>query len=81
MTSSSSFCHAASSALCKERVEELARKYACERDLLSGLRDNVTKIPIIAIPNRQPGGPCRNTLVDVAEVEPAVQFLPGAPTQ
>ncbi|MGQ9561654.1 MAG: DUF116 domain-containing protein [Candidatus Oleimicrobiaceae bacterium] len=54
---------------------------ACERDLLSGLRDNVTRIPIIAIPNRRPEGPCRNTLVDVKEVEQAVRFFRGAPSQ
>ncbi|MDZ7379606.1 MAG: DUF116 domain-containing protein [candidate division KSB1 bacterium] len=52
---------------------------ACERDLLSGLQDNVTKIPIIAIPNRRPEGPCKNTLVDFEEVERAVQFFRGIP--
>ncbi len=51
---------------------------ACERDLFSGLQDNVTKIPIIAIPNRRPEGPCKNTLVDFAEVERAVQFFKSA---
>jgi hypothetical protein len=53
---------------------------ACERDLFSGLQDNVTKIPIIAIPNRRPEGPCKNTLVDFAEVERAVQFFLDTPT-
>ena len=48
---------------------------ACERDLLSGLRDNMDRIPIIAIPNVRPEGPCKNTLVDFDEVERAVQFF------
>jgi hypothetical protein len=48
---------------------------ACERDLLSGLQDNLDKIPIIAIPNMRPEGPCKNTLVDFEEVERAVQFF------
>lgn len=48
---------------------------ACERDLLSGLQDNIERIPIIAIPNVRPEGPCKNTLVDFEEVERAVQFF------
>lgn len=54
---------------------------ACERDLVSGLQDNVTRIPIIAIPNSRPEGPCKNTLVDFEEVERAVQFFLGARVQ
>jgi hypothetical protein len=52
---------------------------ACERDLFSGLQDNVDKIPIIAIPNLRPEGPCKNTLVDFDEVEKAVRFFLHAP--
>lgn len=44
---------------------------ACERDLLSGLMD-VKKIPILAIVNYRPEGPCINTQVDIIEVEKAV---------
>jgi len=38
---------------------------ACERDLLSGLQDVAPRIPVIAIPNKRPEGPCKNTLIDL----------------
>jgi len=38
---------------------------ACERDLLSGLQDVAPKIPVIAIPNKRPEGPCKNTVIDL----------------
>ncbi|AKL95536.1 hypothetical protein CACET_c20890 [Clostridium aceticum] len=44
---------------------------ACERDLFSGLMD-VKKIPILAIINKRPQGPCINTQVDIKEVEEAI---------
>ncbi|MCC5911970.1 MAG: DUF116 domain-containing protein [Clostridiaceae bacterium] len=44
---------------------------ACERDLLSGLMD-VKKVPILAIVNKRPEGPCVNTHVDLKEVEKAI---------
>lgn len=47
---------------------------ACERDLLSGIRDIAPKIPTIGIPNRRPAGPCKDTEVDVKEVEEALRF-------
>jgi hypothetical protein len=47
---------------------------ACERDLVSGIRDVATKIPVIGIPNRRPDGPCKETLVDVEEIKKAIEF-------
>lgn len=47
---------------------------ACERDLLSGIRD-VHNIPVIGIPNERPEGPCKNTIVDYKKIEDAVQFF------
>ncbi len=44
---------------------------ACERDLFSGLMD-VKKIPILAIINKRPEGPCINTQVDLSKVEKAI---------
>jgi len=41
---------------------------ACERELLSGLKA-IRRIPVIGIPNRRPEGPCKNTEIDVLEVE------------
>jgi len=47
---------------------------AGERDLISGLQD-VKKIPIIAVINKRPEGPCVNTLVDLDEVERAIKHF------
>jgi hypothetical protein len=49
---------------------------ACERDLLSGIRD-VKKIPVIGIPNLRPEGPCKNTIVDYERIEEAIRFFLG----
>ncbi|HDQ46064.1 MAG TPA: DUF116 domain-containing protein [bacterium] len=50
---------------------------ACERDLVSGIRDIVPRIPVIGIPNTRPEGPCKNTCVDITEFENAVQSFIG----
>jgi len=50
---------------------------ACERDLLSGIRD-VQHIPVIGIPNQRPEGPCKNTTVDYHKIEDAVKFFLGS---
>lgn len=48
---------------------------ACERDLLSGIRDVAPRIPVLGIPNTRPEGPCKNTLVDMEEVERSIKFF------
>ena len=47
---------------------------ACERDLVSGLQD-VKGIPVLAVINQRPNGPCVNTLVDLEEVEIAIRHF------
>ncbi len=47
---------------------------ACERDLVSGIRDVANKISVIGIPNQRPNGPCKDTVVDIAEITRAVEF-------
>lgn len=47
---------------------------ACERDLISGLQD-IKKLPIIAVVNKRPEGPCVNTLVDMDEVKRAIKHF------
>ena len=47
---------------------------ACERDLMSGIRD-VSKIPIIGITNKRPEGPCKNTVVDFDKIEEAIRYF------
>ncbi|MCU0645917.1 MAG: DUF116 domain-containing protein [bacterium] len=53
---------------------------ACERDLLSGIRD-VHHIPIIGIPNQRPEGPCKNTTVELSKIEDAIRFFIGSDLQ
>ncbi len=52
---------------------------ACERDLVSGLQDVAPKIPVIAIPNKRPEGPCKNTYINIETLATAIKdFLePG----
>ena len=46
----------------------------CERDLTSGIQD-VFPIPVIAIFNERPFGPCFNTRVNLDKVEEAIKLL------
>ncbi|MBL7075772.1 DUF116 domain-containing protein [candidate division KSB1 bacterium] len=48
---------------------------ACERDLVTGIEDVVSKIPVIAIPNVRPEGPCKNTYTNVSEIEEAIKIF------
>jgi len=52
---------------------------ACERDLVSGIRDVYPLMPVLAVPNVRPNGPCKDTRVDLAEVEEAVRFFARNP--
>jgi hypothetical protein len=48
---------------------------ACERDLISGIRDVAEKIPVLAIPNKRPEGPCKNTHFQLDDLDDALQFI------
>jgi hypothetical protein len=48
---------------------------ACERDLVAGMTDSPHHIPVLAIANKRPLGPCKDTVIDVEEFEKAVRFL------
>lgn len=50
---------------------------ACERDLLSGIQDTAPKIPVLGLPNKRPEGPCKNTFVDIKELEELIKFCVG----
>lgn len=52
---------------------------ACERDLVSGIRDVGGKFSVIGIPNIRPHGPCKDTHVDMEELEDAIKFYVGEP--
>ena len=64
--------------LARKKVKELKPTavigVACERDLVSGIRDVGIKMSVIGIPNERPEGPCKNTYVDMNEVRKAVKF-------
>jgi hypothetical protein len=68
--------------LARQKILEFRPKavigVACERDLVSGIRDIVPKIQVIGIPNTRPEGPCKNTCVDMGELENAVQTFIGS---
>ncbi len=50
---------------------------ACERDLISGIQDTAPKIPVLGLPNKRPQGPCKNTFVDIEELEEIIKFCTG----
>jgi len=50
---------------------------ACERDLFSGIRDVIRHAPVIGIPNKRPEGPCKNTSIDLKDLDQAVRTFLG----
>ncbi len=48
---------------------------ACERDLMSGIKDVAEKVPVLAIPNKRPEGPCKNTEFSLDELEETFRFI------
>lgn len=48
---------------------------ACERDLMGGIKDVAEKIPVFAISNKRPEGPCKNTHFPLGELEEALRFI------
>jgi hypothetical protein len=66
-----------------EQAREAIRQYrptfilalACERDLMSGILDVAEKIPVLAIPNKRPEGPCKNTDVYLDDLDETLRFI------
>jgi len=66
-----------------EQAREAIRQYrptvilalACERDLMSGIKDVAEQIPVLAIPNKRPEGPCKNTDVYLDELDETLRFI------
>ena len=52
---------------------EIIIAIACERDLMSGFREVNVHTPVIGFPNQRPEGPCKNTCVDLIEIEGAIK--------
>ena len=55
-----------------ERRPDLILAVACERDLLSGIKDTLA-LPVLGILNERPNGPCYNTTVSTEAVETMLQ--------
>lgn len=69
--------------LARKKVKELRPTavigVACERDLVSGIRDVGNRFSVIGIPNLRPDGPCKNTTIDMRELISAIEFYVGPP--
>ncbi len=69
--------------LARKKVREIAPTaiigVACERDLVSGIRDVGSNFSVIGIPNDRPEGPCKNTVIDMAELISTIEFYLGPP--
>jgi hypothetical protein len=57
-----------------EKRPSLVIGVACERDLLSGIRDVRHKLSVFGIPNTRPNGPCRETQIGLVELEGALDL-------
>ena len=57
----------------KEMKPQAIIAVACERDLVSGLQDVAPRIPVLAIPNKRPEGPCKNTYINIEDLETSVK--------
>lgn len=58
----------------KDLKPELVIAVACERDLSSGIMD-VNRLPVYGILNTRPNGPCKDTFVNVEEIESMVKHF------
>ena len=59
----------------REHQPTIILAVACERDLTSGIRDIAGKIPVLAIPNKRPQGPCKNTCIRIRQLEEALSLI------
>ncbi len=60
--------------LVETRAPDAIVAVACERELTEGILFS-RKVPVLAVPNTRPKGPCKETQVDVTEVRGAVDTL------
>jgi uncharacterized protein len=63
----------------REKRPSVVIGVACERDLLSGIRDVRHRLAVLGIANTRPDGPCRNTLINVNELEAALDLCIRTP--
>ena len=64
----------------RERRPRAVVAVACERDMMTGLRDVAGKLPVLGLTMQLPNGPCRDASIDLGQMERWVQGLvAGAP--
>ena len=62
----------------RERRPRAVVAVACERDMMTGLRDVAGKLPVLGLTMRLPNGPCRDAVVDLDVMDRWVRSLAGA---
>src|SRR5689334_20827795 len=53
----------------RERRPRAVVAVACERDMMTGLRDVAGRLPVLGLTMRLPNGPCRDAAIDLAQME------------
>ena len=59
---------------CMEEKPQAIIAIACERDLISGIQE-IKNVPILAVVNKRPQGPCHNTEVEMGQVQKAIKHF------
>src|SRR5262245_3185731 len=62
----------------RERRPRAVVAVACERDMMTGLRDVAGKLPVLGLTMQLPNGPCRDAVVDLDVMDRWVRSLAGA---
>lgn len=63
----------------RERRPRAVVAVACERDMMTGLRDVAGKLPVLGLTMRLPNGPCRDAVLDLDVMDRWVRSLVGTP--
>lgn len=61
----------------RERRPRAVVAVACERDMMTGLRDVAGKLPVLGLTMRLPNGPCRDAVLDLDVMEEWVRGWVG----
>jgi hypothetical protein len=62
----------------RERRPRAVVAVACERDMMTGLRDVAGKLPVLGLTMQLPNGPCRDAVLDLTQMEEWVRRWVGA---
>jgi len=62
----------------RERRPRAVVAVACERDMMTGLRDVAGRLPVLGLTMRLPNGPCRDAMLDLDVMERWVKTWVGA---